>query len=428
MSRAVAHLLRDVAARRPGPITKIGLGTFVDPREQGGKINSPSQADAVEVVTLGGQEYLWYKAPAKIDVALLRGTNADLDGNITFERESLLTDALNQAMAAHNSGGIVIVQVERLVAPGSLNSRLVHLPGAIVDKIVVAPAELHRQTITMAGHDASLTGEIRAPASHIQAMRLDERRIIAHRAMLEISRPNTIVNLGIGMPEARHASPEQLLAKPKGQSDGVARMVATHGSAQIPNALPAHLTTEAGMFGGFPAGAARFGAAHNADCIVPCATMLDFYNGGGVDMACLGAAEVDQEGNVNVHSFPGRQPGCGGFIDISQAAKEVIFAGTFTTGGLKVTVENGKLRIIQEGRSRKFKRRVAEKTFAASSAKGRRILYVTERAVFRLREGEGIELTEIAPGVDLERDVLAFMPFRPLMKDVKIMDKRCFMP
>ncbi|KAK9909800.1 hypothetical protein WJX75_007599 [Coccomyxa subellipsoidea] len=405
----MAHLLRDVAARRPGPITKIGLGTFVDPREQGGKLNGPSQADAVEVVSLGGEEYLWYKAPAKIDVALLRGTTADLHGNVSFERESLLTDALNQAMAAHNSGGLVIVQVERLVAPGTLHARLVHLPGAIVDKIVVAPAELHRQTITMAGHDASLTGEIRAPASHIQPMPLDERRIIGHRAMLEISRPHCIVNLGIGMPE------------------GVARMVATHGQAQIPHALPAHLTTEAGMFGGFPAGSASFGAAHNADCIVPCATMLDFYNGGGVDMACLGAAEVDQEGNVNVHSFPGRQPGCGGFIDISQAAKEVIFAGTFTTGGLKVAVEDGKLRIIQEGRSRKFKRRVSEKTFAASSAKGRRILYVTERAVFRLREGEGIELTEIAPGIDLERDILAYMPFRPLMKDVKVMDKRCFM-
>ncbi|GAB4815940.1 hypothetical protein N2152v2_002986 [Parachlorella kessleri] len=392
-----SHIIRDVAARRPGPVTHVGLGTFIDPREKGGKVNSVTTQDLVHLVKLGGREYLWYQAPERIGVALLRGTSADLDGNVSFEREAIYADQLNQAMAAHNSGGVVLVQVERLVERGSIPTKSVHLPGALVDKIVVAPPELHPQTLAPPlAYDGSLSGEWRRPLSDIEGLPLNERAVIAHRAMLEIDTPNAVVNLGVGMPE------------------GVAVMVATH-SHQNPHAASVTLTTEVGAFGGIPGGGLKFGTSHNAAALVPTATMIDFYNGGGVDMACLGMAEVDPEGNVNVSNFGGgRMPGCGGFIDISQTAKKVVFVGTFTSGGLQVAVEGGRLVVRQEGRVRKFVKSVFEKTFVASSAGGRPILYVTERAVFRLTH-QGLVLEEVAPGIDLERQVLALMDFKPLV-------------
>lgn len=403
----VSHLLRDTAAGRAGPVTHIGLGTFVDPREQGGKLTSPDQADIVHLVQMGKRQLLWYEAPPKVHAALLRGTTADLDGNISFEKEALYLDSLNMAMAAHNSGGVVIVQVERIVDRGTMNTRNAHIPGAIVDKIVLAPAENHWMHLGSQHYDGSLSGEVRAPISSIVALPMNERKVIAHRTMLMIDRPHAIVNLGIGMPE------------------GVATICTTHGHHN-PSALPINLSTEAGSIGGVPTGGLRFGASHNAAAHMPCASMIDFYNGGGVDVACLGMAEVDEEGNVNVSYFPPRTPGCGGFIDISQTAKKVIFVGSFTSGGLKVHLEGGKLQIDQEGRSRKFTKKVQQKTFAASSANGRPIMYVTERAVFKLVEGKGLELVEVAPGVDVQKGVLDLMGFKPLMPQVKDMDRRCF--
>lgn len=403
----VSHIIRDTAAGRSGPITPIGLGTFVDPREQGGKLTSTDQADIVHLVTMGTKQLLWYEAPPKVHAALLRGTTADLDGNISFEKEALYLDSLNMAMAAHNSGGVVIVQVERIVDRGTLPTRNAHIPGAIVDKIVLAPADNHWMHLGSPHYDGSLSGEVQAPISSIAALPMDERKVIAHRAMLMIDRPHAIVNLGIGMPE------------------GVATICTTHGHHN-PSALPINLSTEAGSIGGVPTGGLRFGASHNAAAHMPCATMIDFYNGGGVDVACLGMAEVDEEGNVNVSYFPPRTPGCGGFIDISQTAKKVIFVGSFTSGGLKVHLEGDKLQIVQEGRSRKFTKKVQQKTFAASSANGRAIMYVTERAVFKLVEGKGLELVEVAPGVDLQKDVLNLMGFKPIMPHVKDMDRRCF--
>ncbi|PSC74812.1 transferase [Micractinium conductrix] len=415
----VSHMIRDVAAGRAGPLTKVGLGTFVDPREKGGKLNSRTTRDVVKVVQLGGKELLWYQPPAKIDVALLRGTSADLDGNVSFEREALFCDQLNQAMAAHNSGGLVVVQVERIVERGTLPPRAVHLPGALVDRIVVAPPELHWQSFREPGYDGSLSGEIRTPLHSIAPLPVDERRVIAHRAMLEIDRPNSIVNLGVGMPE------------------GVAVMVATH-SHQNKHAASVTLTTEAGAFGGIPGGGMRFGSSHNASCLVPTASQIDFYAGGGVDLAVLGMAEVDASGNVNVSNFPGRMPGCGGFIDISQNAKKLLFVGTFTGGGLKLAVEAGKLAIRQEGRLRKFKTAVQEKTFAGSSGNSRTIMYITERAVFRLTSqqqqqgggggGHAVELLEVAPGVDIDKDILPLMDFRPIMRGVRQMPAICFQP
>ncbi|KAL3142433.1 hypothetical protein ABBQ38_002764 [Trebouxia sp. C0009 RCD-2024] len=403
----VSHIIRDTAAGRPGPVTPIGLGTFVDPREQGGKLTSPDQADIVHLVQVGQKQLLWYEAPPKMHAALLRGTTADLDGNISFEKEALYLDSLNMAMAAHNSGGIVIVQVERVVERGSLPTRTAHIPGAIVDKIVVAPPENHWMHLGSGQYDGSLSGEVRAPISAIAPLPMNERKVIAHRAMLMIDRPHAIVNLGIGMPE------------------GVATVCTTHGHHN-PSAMPINLSTEAGSIGGVPTGGLRFGASHNAAAHMPCATMIDFYNGGGVDVACLGMAEVDEEGNVNVSYFPPRTPGCGGFIDISQTAKKVVFVGSFTSGGLKVHLEGSKLHIDQEGRSRKFRKKVQQKTFAASSANGRPIMYVTERAVFKLVEGKGLELVEVAPGVDVQKHVLDLMDFEPLMPHVKQMDPRCF--
>ncbi|KAL3152392.1 hypothetical protein ABBQ32_001446 [Trebouxia sp. C0010 RCD-2024] len=403
----VSHIIRDTAAGRPGPVTPIGLGTFVDPCEQGGKLTSPDQADIVHLVQVGRKQLLWYEAPPKVHAALLRGTTADLDGNISFEKEALHLDSLNMAMAAHNSGGIVIVQVERIVERGSLPTRTAHIPGAIVDKIVLAPPENHWMHLGSGQYDGSLSGEVRAPSSAIASLPMNERKVIAHRAMLMIHRPHAIVNLGIGMPE------------------GVATVCTTHGHHN-PSAMPINLSTEAGSIGGVPTGGLRFGASHNAAAHMPCATMIDFYNGGGVDVACLGMAEVDEEGNVNVSYFPPRTPGCGGFIDISQTAKKVIFVGSFTSGGLQVHLEGSKLHIDQEGRSRKFRSKVQQKTFAASSANGRPIMYVTERAVFKLVEGKGLELVEVAPGVDVQEHVLDLMDFKPLMPHVKQMDPRCF--
>eukprot|EP00887_Chlorella_sp_A99_P000146 scaffold16.g146.t1 len=385
----------------PGLLRLVGLGTFIDPRERGGRLNEATRSDIVSA------------PPGGIQVALLRGTTADLDGNVSFEHEALLGDQLSQAMAAHNSGGVVIVQVERVVEAGSLPSPAVHLPGAIVDWVVVAPPELHWQTMRGPGYDGSLSGEVRKPLHSIPPLPMDSRRIIAHRQARKV-----------GMPE------------------GVAVMVATHAQ-ENPYAASVTLTTEAGAFGGIPSGGLNFGTAHNTSALVPTSTVIDFYSGGGVDIACLGMAEarardamrpVDAQGNVNVSRFGGpggRMPGCGGFIDISQSAKKVVFVGTFTSGPFQVAVEAGRLRIEREGKLRKFVGSVGEKTFVGSSGRGRPILYITERAVFRLVEGSGgasaVELAEVAPGVDVQRDVLAHMAFKPIVRpSLKLMPAVCF--
>ncbi|KAL6771680.1 hypothetical protein ACKKBG_A27390 [Auxenochlorella protothecoides x Auxenochlorella symbiontica] len=404
----LSHMMRDIAAKRIGPITKTGLGTFVDPREKGGKRNSRTTEDVVSLMTLNGEEYLHYKPPRRIDVALLRGTTADLAGNVSFEREVLYLDQLHQAMAARNSGGLVIVQVERVVDRHSLPSRAVHLHASLVDLIVVAEAADHPQSYAPGAYDGALSGEVRAPLHAIARLPMNERKIIAHRAFLEIDTLHCLVNLGVGIPE------------------GVAVLKASHGRDN-PAGATATLTTEAGVFGGIPAGGLRFGSGYNCEALVPTASMIDFYSGGGVDVCVLGMAEVDGAGNVNVHNFGTRAPGCGGFIDISQSSKKCVFVGTFTSGGLKVSIQGGKLVILQEGRTRKFIKAVVEKTFAAALSQGRPVLYVTERAVFRPLVGEGrLELVEVAPGVDIARDVLAHMDFEPVVRHVKLMDPRIF--
>ena len=397
----ISHMFRDIAARRPATISRVGLETFVDPMRDGGRINARSTEALVERIEIGGETALAYKL-MPIDVALLRGTTADEAGNITMEREALVLDTLAQAMAARNSGGVVIVQVERIAAANSLRAREVVVPGALVDAVVIAPLERHMQTYATA-YSPAFAQAIRAPTGALPPLPLDARKIIARRVAFELP-INGVVNLGIGMPE------------------GVAAVAQEEGLLE-----DVTLTTEPGSIGGQPASGLDFGATVNADAIIAQNQQFDFYDGGGLDMACLGMAEADAAGNINVSRFGPKLAGAGGFINISQNARAVVFAGTLTAGGLAVEVTEGRLAIRAEGRARKFVGEVGQVTFSGARAArlGQPVLYVTERCVFELTP-DGLALREIAPGVDLARDILAHMAFRPIIEDLSPMDPRIF--
>ncbi|MGQ7848135.1 acyl CoA:acetate/3-ketoacid CoA transferase [Granulosicoccus sp. 3-233] len=397
----ISHLYRDIAAGKPGTISHVGLETFVDPRQNGGRVTGNSSPDLVELITIGGVERLFYHA-MPIHVALLRGSTADEYGNITMEREALILDNLAQAMAARNSGGVVIVQVDQLVAKGTLPARDVIIPGVLVDAVVVAPPELHPQTYATQ-YNRYYTGRYREPEGKAAPTPLTLRKIIARRAAFELP-IGGVVNLGIGMPE------------------GVSCVAAEEGLLHHVT-----LTAEPGIIGGQPASGLDFGAAVNTEAIIAQGSQFDFYDGGGLDMACLGMAEVDSAGNVNVSRFGPRLAGAGGFINISQNARHLVFTGSFTASGLDIRITDGALQIVTEGRARKFDTAVEQITFSGSRAQrlGRPVLYVTERCVLRL-DHEGISLIEIAPGIDIERDVLAHMGFTPHIGDITQMDPRIF--
>lgn len=398
----ISKLYRSCAAGSPGLFTKVGLHTYVDPRYGGGKVNDVTKEDIVKFVEVDGQEWLFYKA-TPIDVALIRATSADPSGNLSMEKECLTLDVLAQAMAAHNNGGVVIAQVERIVEQGSIKPKEVQVPGILVDCIVVAEtSELHRMNYGVL-YDPALSGEIRIPVGNIPKMKLDERKIIARRAAFELP-PNGVINLGVGAP------------------DGVAAVAAEE--RVTPYII---MTTEAGAVGGVLAGGSSFGASANAHAILDQNQMFDFYHGGGLDLTCLGMAECDEEGNVNTSKFGGRLNGCGGFIDISQNARAVVFAGTFTAAGLEIELHYGKLKIIKEGKARKFVKKTEQITFSGSYAckRSQPVLYVTERCVFQLTP-HGLELIEVAPGIDIERNILPHMDFKPIINKPLPMDRRIF--
>jgi propionate CoA-transferase len=400
---AICHLFRDIGAHRPGHFSKVGLHTFVDPRLGGGKLNEITREDLVELHEIHGEQWLFFKR-IPINVALFRGTTADTDGNVTMEREALPLDGLSIATAARNCGGLGIVQVERVAASDSLNPREVAVPGVLVDCVVAADLKNHRQTYSV-DYNHAYSGRQRVPLGHVPRMELGERKIIGRRCAFELPLGG-VINLGIGMPESLAAVAAE---------ENVLKLVT--------------LTAEPGVIGGIPQGGLNFGACLNPSAIIQQNQQFDFYDGGGLDMACLGMAQADQAGNVNVSLFGNRLAGSGGFINISQNAKKVLFAGTFTTGGLHVSIEDGNLKILREGKSRKFLRHVEQITYSGAfgSETKQPAYYVTERCVFKLTV-DGLELIEFAPGIDIERDIIAHMDFRPIVNRPTVMDSRIFQP
>lgn len=397
----ISHMYRDIAAGLPGNLTPVGLGTFVDPRLQGGRVNARTTQDIVEVTTLGGREMLFYKAP-KPNVAFIRASIADPDGNLSLEREALTQDVLAIAMAVKNSGGVVIAQVEFITEAGAMLPRRVKVPGILVDCVVVSRPEYHKQTYGTP-YSPALSGEMRVPLDALPPMPFDERKVIARRAAFELM-PNAVVNLGIGMPEgvADIANEERLL-----------RYMT--------------LTAEPGVVGGVPGSGMNFGSSTNATAQLDMNQQFDFYDGGGLDLAVLGLAECDARGNINVSRFGPRLAGAGGFINITQNSRTVIFIGTFTAGGLEVKVGDGQLTIIKEGKFRKFVEKIEQVTFSGDYAAkmGKKVLYITERCVLTLT-ADGLELTEVAPGVDIARDILPYMAFKPIIRNPQLMDARIF--
>ncbi len=398
----IAMQYRETAAHRVGLITKTGIGTFVDPRVDGGKLNQVTKEDLVELIEMNGEEWLHYKTYC-FDVALIRGSYGDEDGNISLEQEPAYLEALQIAQAVHNCGGKVIVQVKYAAKKGSMDPKNVRIPGILVDAVVVCQEQV--QTIE-GEYNPALTGDLQIPEDSVEPMGLDQRKIVARRAAMEM-RNGMVMNLGFGMP------------------DGVAKVAAEEGISDY-----AKMTIEQGIIGGIPAGGAIFGVAFNAESMIDGPSQFDFYSGGGLDMTCLGLAQADSRGNVNVSKFGPTISGAGGFIDISQTAKKCVFCGTFTAGGLKTEIKDGKLHILQEGRVKKFVKTVEHITFSGDFAKEIKqpVLYVTERAVFELTEN-GLVLKEVAPGVDIQEDILDQMEFVPLMPQApELMDLKIFRP
>lgn len=398
----VCQWYTEVARKSPGLVTKTGLGTFIDPRIEGGKVNEKTKEDIIKIVELEGEEWMLYKS-FPIDVALIRGTTADEKGNITFEKEAISLEALPVAQAAKASGGIVIAQVENLAQAGTLHPKQVEVPGVMVDYIVVATKPQMQTQGTQ--YKAALAGDIKVPEGNIPQIPLDERKVIARRAAMELV-PGP-VNLGIGIPQ------------------GIANVVAEEGCGDIMT-----LISESGNIGGIPGVALEFGTHYNGEAMIRQDNHFTWFDGGGLSMSFSGLAQTDKDGNINAGKFSGKVMGPGGFVNVTQCAKKVVFCGTFTAGKLQVKVEDGKLAIVQEGRTRKFLDQVEQIAFSGkyATSANQKAVYITERAVFELTK-DGIMLTEIAPGIDLEKEILAQMDFKPIISpNLKLMPEGIFKP
>lgn len=405
----ISHMMRAIAAGEPGVLTHVGLKTFCDPRVEGCKVNEKCNEyddEFVQLLELNGKECLFYPA-FPLDICFIKATSADESGNISIEHEAVHIEQYELAAATHNSGGIVIVQVDRIVKNGTIPARQVIIPNFLVDYVVVGTPENSRQHYSPdeVPYVASWTGEVKVPLNSIDPMPMNARKICARRAMFEL-KPGGVTNLGGGMPTNLST-----VANEEGLADQVI------------------LSMESGATGGVLASGLASGASYNPDSVLKQPDLFDFYAGGGIDVACLGLAETDQEGNVNVSKFGGRVTGPGGFIDITQNAKKVCFMGTFTAGKSKLEIGNGKLTIVEDAGGIKFKKKVEQITFSGEYSREnakQQVLFITERAVFELAQ-EGLILIEIAPGVDLEKDILGKMDFKPIVsKDLRLMDARIF--
>lgn len=393
------QLMREIAAGRPGLITHVGLGTFVDPRVDGGRMNEAAKDPLCEVMEIDGREYLRY-LPFPIHACLLKGSIADDDGNISLDEEPANVDTYAIAAAVHNSGGKVIFQVRERVASGTLGARQVRIPAAIVDAIVVDPSQTQGYEI---GYDPSISGQSRTDLPAPVDPGFSARRIVANRAREEL-REGAIINYGFGIP------------------DEIATIVAAHGDQDR-----YYQTIEHGTYGGRLLTGSLFGYAQNASCMIDGPSQFDFYAGGGLDIAFLGFGQIDQFGNVNASKLGGMPVGPGGFIDIAQNARKVVFVGTFDAKGTKVKSGDGKLEILQHGAVQKFVEQVDQITFSGAQAvrQGQEVLYVTERAVFGLG-ADGLTLLETAPGIDANTDVIEKMAFNPTVGSLVQMKRSCF--
>jgi len=396
----LSQMWRAIAARQPGVITKTGLGTFLDPRQKGAKMNCRAKEDLVQVVEINGEEYLFYKA-FQPDVCIIRGSTADTEGYISLEDEVTTMDVLSMAQAAHNRGGFVIAQVKRIVKKRTISPRDIRIPGYLIDYLVVVPEQ---PPIYDSLNNPFISGRYVADESDNHSLPLTERKVVARRALMEAS-PGDVGNLGVGI------------------ADGIGNVAAEEGLSEAIT-----LTTEHGVSGGITVQGHGFGACVNMKSIIDMPYQFDFYDGGGLDICYVSFAEIDAAGNVNVHKFNGKIMGTGGFVNITQNSKKVVFCGTLKSGGLRTLVTEGQMRITQDGRFIKLKNHVEEITFNSQDAicRGQEVVYITERAVFRLTD-KGLVLTEIAPGIDLKRDVLAHMEFQPqISESLTTMDSRLF--
>lgn len=394
------EILHQTGAGEAYTFTRTGIGTFVDCDGESGRMNEISSESLCEKMTIKGNDYLCYKNP-KIDVAIIRGTTVDEDGNLTVEQEPVNAGILSAAMAAKASGGKVIVQASRLARRDSLHPRQVLVPGIMVDYIVI---DLQQQVSGGVQTNPSLTGEVKIPVSKIPPLVLDCKKVIARRAAMEIREHDKVINLGVGIP----ANIPMIQIEEQGQIDSVF--------------FPEH-----GSIGGVPAERKIFGVNRNPSAILDSSFVFPYYRGGGLDITFLGFGEMDRHGNVNVSKFNHIVPGCGGFIDITHRTGKLVFCGTFSAVGAEFEIGDGKLTILKEGQQAKIVEQVEQVTLNGRIAfeKGQELMYITERCVFRYTE-DGLELIETAPGIDMEKDVLERLPFKVKADRVKQMSKEIF--